>query len=543
MRQHKGHGGDGDSASSSRSVQRKAAGGAPGKRSLVDQTHGNGDAMPVQARASSGAEPRGDAEPAPSVQSRAAQGVAGPGGPLPHGETIQRLFGASHDVSGVKAHVGDDAAAACDAIGASAFATGDHVAFRGPADLHTAAHEAAHVVQQRAGVHLKGGVGAEGDAYEQHADRVADMVASGQSAEAELDRVPGGGGGGGASAAVQRIGKPPMGDTEQMHADIYGDSSLAHAPTGGDAAATYKDTVNYATSATFQWSKYKGTQPTIAILGEWLDYFWFHEPRPLDYDHEDRCQFNGSTAYFTANVASIFVADASGAAALTYNWSAVKGQIELKLAPMRAARLEQEKAINTGKAPGPANDPKPPPIPAKDADTSTQTSIQWMFVPKTVHKEMKPKGETSADQPVEQVTGQWTLQFHKDGQAGGELFAGGQVTLTADRSTQQVHVQNVAAATGGQWVIPFLDDFIELQGVAQIVLGATLQPGVQVNGSMTASRIIAGGQVVGGANVVFNVPGTNKKFQIVLQAQGGASVGGGTPTADATGGIGVTFVY
>ena len=30
-----------------------------------------------------------------------------------------------------------------------------------PSDPHTAAHEAAHVVQQRAGVHLKGGVGSE----------------------------------------------------------------------------------------------------------------------------------------------------------------------------------------------------------------------------------------------------------------------------------------------------------------------------------------------------------------------------------------------
>ncbi len=38
---------------------------------------------------------------------------------------------------------------------------------------------------------LKGGVGETGDAHEQHADRVADLVAAGQSAEAELDRAPG----------------------------------------------------------------------------------------------------------------------------------------------------------------------------------------------------------------------------------------------------------------------------------------------------------------------------------------------------------------
>jgi hypothetical protein len=51
-------------------------------------------------------------------------------------------------------------------MGAEAFATGDQVAFGAAPDLHTAAHEAAHVVQQRQGVQLKGGVGEVGDAYE-----------------------------------------------------------------------------------------------------------------------------------------------------------------------------------------------------------------------------------------------------------------------------------------------------------------------------------------------------------------------------------------
>jgi hypothetical protein len=68
-------------------------------------------------------------------------------------------------------------------MGADAYATGDHVVLARGADLHTVAHEAAHVVQQRAGVQLKGGVGAAGDAYEHHADTVADRVAAGQSAE------------------------------------------------------------------------------------------------------------------------------------------------------------------------------------------------------------------------------------------------------------------------------------------------------------------------------------------------------------------------
>jgi hypothetical protein len=68
-------------------------------------------------------------------------------------------------------------------MGAEAYATGHHVVFAKEPDLHTAAHEAAHVVQQAKGVHLYGGVGQAGDAYEQNADAVADRVVRGESAE------------------------------------------------------------------------------------------------------------------------------------------------------------------------------------------------------------------------------------------------------------------------------------------------------------------------------------------------------------------------
>ena len=98
-----------------------------------------------------------------------------------------------HDVSGVGAHVGGAAAGACKDIGAVAYATGNDVAFGSSPTLHTAAHEAAHVVQQRAGVSLKGGVGQVGDRYEQHADQVADLVVQGKSAESMLDQMAGGG--------------------------------------------------------------------------------------------------------------------------------------------------------------------------------------------------------------------------------------------------------------------------------------------------------------------------------------------------------------
>ena len=76
-------------------------------------------------------------------------------------------------------------------MGAEAFTSGDHVAFAERPSLRMAAHEAAHAIQQRAGVHLRGGVGEAGDPYERHADQVADRGVQGRSSEALLDRYAG----------------------------------------------------------------------------------------------------------------------------------------------------------------------------------------------------------------------------------------------------------------------------------------------------------------------------------------------------------------
>ncbi|MEO8551655.1 MAG: DUF4157 domain-containing protein, partial [Kofleriaceae bacterium] len=131
-----------------------------------------------------------------NIQRAAQRGVATGGGQLPHLAQIQRAFG-RHDVSAVSAHVGGAAAEASLAIGARAYAVGNKVAFATAPDLRLAAHEAAHVVQQRRGVQVSGGVGRAGDSYEQHADAVADLVVRGESAEALLERHGTEGGGGG----------------------------------------------------------------------------------------------------------------------------------------------------------------------------------------------------------------------------------------------------------------------------------------------------------------------------------------------------------
>jgi len=185
-------------------IQKKQIQAKPGGGSLVPSLdggnhHASGNhAPPIQAKGP------GDA-PAPpaTLHETAKAGIAGGGGPLPHVDIIQQSFG-RHDVSGVRAHTGGAAAAASAQMGAEAYATGNDVAFGGGSpSLHTAAHEAAHVVQQRGGVQLKGGVGETGDTYEQHADVVADRVVQGKSAESLLDQhAPADAAG--ASAGVQR---------------------------------------------------------------------------------------------------------------------------------------------------------------------------------------------------------------------------------------------------------------------------------------------------------------------------------------------------
>jgi hypothetical protein len=174
------------------------------QRSVSSFCHATG-AAPVQRKAS-GEQAQANDRAVGAFRGEAARGVSGGGGPLPHLDTIQRAFG-GHDVSDVQAHVGGGAAEASDAIGAEAYATGNQVAFASSPTLHTAAHEAAHVVQQRAGVALDGGMDRPGDAYERRADEVADRVVAGGNA---ADLLPAAGAHAAhAGEAVQRRDKKP----------------------------------------------------------------------------------------------------------------------------------------------------------------------------------------------------------------------------------------------------------------------------------------------------------------------------------------------
>ncbi len=112
---------------------------------------------------------------------------------IPFRDEIERSFGGGHSLGDVQALSGPGIASTASDLGAIAFTQGNVMGFAQEPTLHDAAHEAAHVFQQRAGLPLFEGFAD----HEAHADAVADRVVAGQSAG---DLLPSGGT---ASTAVQ----------------------------------------------------------------------------------------------------------------------------------------------------------------------------------------------------------------------------------------------------------------------------------------------------------------------------------------------------
>ncbi len=120
------------------------------------------------------------------IHKAAHQGIRTSSTSLPYTKDIQKSFG-RHDISGIRYHNNSVASQSSRAMRARAYSTAGHVVSDGPISRHTAAHEAAHYIQQRGGVRLKGSVGKVGDVYERNADAVGDAVVQGKSAESLLD--------------------------------------------------------------------------------------------------------------------------------------------------------------------------------------------------------------------------------------------------------------------------------------------------------------------------------------------------------------------
>ncbi len=284
----------------------------PGKQTLVEQAH----AADVQPRANTA-----EAAESSAVHAAAAQGSATSSSPLPHGDVIQRAFG-HHDISAVQAHTGSEAAASAHAMGAQAYATGNHVVLGAGTDLRTVAHEAAHVVQQRGGVQLKGGVGEVGDAYERHADAVADAVVQGKSAEGLLDRHTGVAVDVGAapSATVQRDhdARPKPPDVKEA-AWISPSTTLATTPAhvGSVFFHTKKHFVDDEDKAALTklakayspWAK-RNLGKHGAELGLKGSVIGYADPRPSV--EPDNQKLSEKRAFWTAHVLANALADATG---------------------------------------------------------------------------------------------------------------------------------------------------------------------------------------------------------------------------------------
>jgi hypothetical protein len=148
----------------------------------------------------------------------AKRGISGSGDTLPYRDTIQHAFGA-HDAGDIRVHTDAPAQDACRTLGAHAYAYGPSIALA-KLSLFTVAHEAAHVVQQREraqpGVEAGPVVGEASDAFERHADAVAEAVVAGRPAHHLLDASPGG-------AAAPRLqlqdGNPPAANDPEAAAE------------------------------------------------------------------------------------------------------------------------------------------------------------------------------------------------------------------------------------------------------------------------------------------------------------------------------------
>ncbi|MBE7451367.1 MAG: DUF4157 domain-containing protein [Kofleriaceae bacterium] len=115
------------------------------------------------------------------IHAAAADGVATPTTALPYQAELTRSFGPAHDLTSIRAHVGGAAEQSARTMGAQAYATGQDVVLPADPSLQLVAHEVTHVLQQRRGVQLLGGVGEVGDPHEREADEVAAAVARGEA--------------------------------------------------------------------------------------------------------------------------------------------------------------------------------------------------------------------------------------------------------------------------------------------------------------------------------------------------------------------------
>jgi len=162
--------------SSVRNVMRKASGFASQEAMLAPR--------PVQRRNVIARKESGDFDSRLDALSANAnpeqvgeRGVAGGGSGIPFRKEMETTFGT--DLGAVQAYSGPAATAACESLGAEAYAMDDKIAFKSASpDKGTVAHEVTHALQHQGGVATKS-QSALGDAAEQEARAVESAVNAG----------------------------------------------------------------------------------------------------------------------------------------------------------------------------------------------------------------------------------------------------------------------------------------------------------------------------------------------------------------------------
>ena len=189
------------------------------------------------------------------IRQTALAGLKSTGRALPYRERIQTSFGPEHDLRGLVAHDDGGATQAAAAIGADAYTIGDHVAFAAQPTLRLAAHEAAHAIQQRQGVHLPNGLGKAGDRYERRADEVADRVINGDSAAAWLRAGAG---------SIAASGSRPARTTVQRQQSK---------PSGSRDVINVEETISDLEKSQLNVAGWSAGRPWYAQVGAWFPFF------------------------------------------------------------------------------------------------------------------------------------------------------------------------------------------------------------------------------------------------------------------------------
>jgi len=173
-----------------------------GRGALYDEATLGGESGPLAASVEEGGAPTGPVEGAEAPADVAEQGFQGTPRALPHKDLVENRLGVSLD--GIQAFTDDKAAASNSKLGAAAYAAGSNIAFSNSnPDPSLVAHEATHVLQQRAGVIGGGGNGVE-TGGEAAAERVEAAVAGGGSAAGALGIDPRSLGGGNLSGLARK---------------------------------------------------------------------------------------------------------------------------------------------------------------------------------------------------------------------------------------------------------------------------------------------------------------------------------------------------